>query len=128
MKKYLHKKEIEIPIYRGNLVIIGSNSVKKINKILPDYEKEEPYAHAWYQNWNGFQGYIVILNFHHSTSKIHHGTITHEAIHICSYLAEDRGILLDTNNDEPIAYLAQWVSDEIYKFAKENNLKIHTRK
>lgn len=50
-----------------------------------------------------------------SDSINRHGTIAHEAKHIVNYIFDDRGIKLDTDNDEAECYFLGWVVDRIYE-------------
>lgn len=122
--KYLHLKEQKIPLYRGKLVMILTNSKKKLRKHVPEYKGETLYAHAIYTDWNGVQGFAIVLNFNNKFRKIHHGTIAHEVIHITNFISDMRDIRLDLVNDEPIAYLAEWITDQIYAFVRKHKFKI----
>lgn len=126
-KNYFIKKVKKIPLYVGRLVIIATNDKKKAHKKFPDYydRGEEPYAHAIRDDYKGWNGFYIILNFDHSWSKITHGVISHEAHHITSFIAETVGIRHDPTNDEPMAYLHNWVVDQVYKFVKEQGFKVH---
>lgn len=121
--KYLYKKIIKIPIYRGFLIIILSNSKRKINKIVP-FEDKIPYAHSIFSNYLKSEGYFIILNFHNKAAKITPGILTHESIHIANFIASQRGIELDANNDEPICYLAGWITDQICTFLLKKGFKL----
>lgn len=123
-EKYFHKKIIEVPLYKGKLVIVITNDSDKLNKIVSDHDVDsEIYAHSFYGGLNGHQAFVMALNFNHSFSKITHGTITHEAIHIAHYIADYRGFIADFENDEPITYLAGWIANEVYKFIDKHNFK-----
>lgn len=121
--KHLHLKELEVPLYRGKLVIILTNDKEQLQKYIPDFEDEEPYAHTWLVNWKGKQGFVIVLNFENSFRKIHNGTITHEAIHATHFIAQERDIEADFLNDEPITYLAEFITDEIYKLMTKHKFK-----
>lgn len=121
--KYLHLKELEVPLYRGKLVIILTNDKEKLQKYIPDFEDKEPYAHTWLINWKGKQGFVIVLNFDNSYRKIHNGTITHEAIHATHFIAQERGLEADFQNDEPITYLAEFITDEVYKLMKKHKFE-----
>lgn len=120
---HLHLKELEVPLYRGKLVIILTNDKEQLQKYIPDFEDEEPYAHTGLVNWKGHQGFVIVLNFENSFRKMHNGTITHEAIHATHLIAQKRGIEADFLNDEPITYLAEFITDEIYKLMTKHNFK-----
>lgn len=121
--KHLHLKELKVPLYRGKLVIILTNDKEQLQKYIPDFEDKEPYAHTGLVNWKGNQGFVIVLNFENSFRKMHNGTITHEAIHATHLIAQERGIEADFLNDEPIAYLAEFITDEIYKLMTKHNFK-----
>ena len=114
---YIEITEIPIPIYNGMLVVLLSNSKKKIKKVLPKF-KSDPYAHAISTNWKGLDGYVVILNFD-SGYAIRPGTIAHEAGHIANMIGESRGFLPTLINDEPMAYLIGWVADQVHDVIRE---------
>ena len=118
---YFHKIEKSFPIYRGRFVIILSNDRDKLVNMLPDVDFDYLYAHSVLTSWKGMEGYIVILNMDSQYRKIHMGTIAHEAVHIANMLFEQRGITLSAVNDEPFAYLVEWIVDEIHKFINKNN-------
>lgn len=121
-KEYLHKKAIKVPLYGGLLVLIFSNSAEKVKEVVEDYDRIKVYAHSWYFNYRGREGNAIILNF--DKNKITHGTIAHEALHIANFIADSRGFKPDLINDEPMAYLIAWITNEVYKFMKKNNFKI----
>lgn len=123
--EYLHKRVISIPLYGGKLVVILTNSTEQLQKYIPSCHDESPYAHAYYINWKGHQGFTVVLNFDRENVKITHGAITHEAFHIMRFIARERGFDADFDKDEePCAYLIDWVTDEIYKTMKKYNKKV----
>lgn len=51
-----------------------------------------------------------------STSDL--GVLVHECIHAANYCLSDRGIKADAVNDEPTAYLAQWLFDKFKRHMK----------
>jgi len=124
-KEYLHIKATEIPLYRSKLIIVLTNSKDKLSKYLPDFalENDAIYGHAWMDNYKGFQGFYMILNFDNPYRDLKHGCIAHEAMHLVHYLAEERGFQSDFNNDEPLTYLIEWITDEAYKFINKHKFK-----
>lgn len=116
MKKYFFIQSKEIPLYRGKLVIILSNDKEKIKNICPIFDDDNIFAHAIFGNYKGTQGFFIILNHKNKYMQINPGVIAHEAHHICSYIADKRGIIIDTNNDEPMAYLIEWIVNEVHKY------------
>ena len=43
------------------------------------------------------------------------GEIAHEAVHAAHFLLKDVGVKITPDNDEPLAYLVQWIVDELTK-------------
>ncbi len=121
MKEYLHIKYLEIPIYRAYLIIIITNSCEKLEKRIPDFNDDSLYAQSRYINFKGRQGFAAAFNFDSIGRKITHGCIAHESIHLANFIADYRGFKADFYNDEPIAYLVDWITDEIYKFIMKCN-------
>lgn len=129
MNEYYQKIEIDVPIYRGVLVVIVSNSIKLVNEEIEgiEWREKEVYAHTLLSNWEGNNGYVVILNPDCSVRKMTHGVIAHEAVHVAQFIFENHGVRHDFDNPEPFNYLVEWVTDEIYRYIKGHYLqeKIH---
>lgn len=47
-----------------------------------------------------------------------YGALVHECIHAANYTLSDRGIKVDAFNDEPTAYMAQWIYYKCEKHMK----------
>jgi len=105
LEPYLHIKSITVPLYRGNFVIIISNSAEKVNNILPDYDLKHVYGHARMDTYKKQQGFFIILNPDFKCRVITHGVVSHEALHIANFIADARGIEPSFSNDEAITYL-----------------------
>lgn len=123
-----NKKEIKVPIYTGTLFIVDSDSRKKIKKVIKNFDDKQIYAHSLLFDNKGMTGYGIVLNFNYKKAKITHGVIAHEAYHITSYIAEEHGLEWNVDNDEPLAYLINWVVDQVYLFVKEYGLKVELEK
>lgn len=105
------EKEIKIPIYGGKIIFIyGELSYIKskynlnfnpddYDAIVFDVEEKDQF----------------ILAF----SNIKESTLVHEIIHLVNNIFKSRNIKLDIDNDEPQAYLAGWIANELYTFIKE---------
>jgi hypothetical protein len=122
-KKYFYLKEVEIPLYRGMLLIVLTDDINELQKHIPDFGGEDIYAHTLLVNWKEGEGFAIVLNFKNDYRKIYNGTITHEAIHATNFIMQERGFVADFSNDEPAAYLAEFVVDEIYILMNEHNFK-----
>lgn len=122
METYLKKKSIPIPLYGGDLIIIFSNSVEKIQKEVPHFKKKHLFAYSSYDDSKG-RDYFIILNFDDEFEEITPGIIAHEALHVGHYIFHDIGADSDLNNDEPLAYLLKWIVDQVHEFHNETTDK-----
>jgi hypothetical protein len=73
-------------------------------------------------NWDDWQGFILVINHKNKYNPLTPGIITHEALHLTNFILNERGVLFDYENDEPHAYLLEWIIDEIFKFLSEKNI------
>jgi hypothetical protein len=117
-------ESFEIPLYRGNVIVVIDSNANEINKIIPSFKEQVVYAHSYFDTFKGCQGFYLILNFENEFRNIKHGVITHECIHITNMIAHSRGIEADLNNDEPLTYLAEWICDSVYEVINKNNLVV----
>jgi len=123
-KTYIYKKVIDIPIYFGKFVIVATNNMKKLDKATKlKTNKTNLYATTFWNMYDEDEGFFVAFNFWNKNKQINHGVIAHEAVHIADFIFESRGVQRDWENDEPYAYIVQFLVDEIYKFIYENNLQ-----
>ena len=128
MKNYFLQKLSNVPIYKGKLLIIFSNDIHRANKRLNKFfseDEEEIFAHAGRSGLNGYKTYVVIINFHSRLGEITHGIITHESIHAANFILDDCDVVPDYDNDEPLTYLAEWITDKIYDFIKQAGFKVN---
>jgi len=123
--KYCKIYETDIPLYRGKFIIILTNDLVAVKEHCPDFEDPEIYGYTIAMNWKGLQGFCVVFNFHNPHRPITHGVIVHEAIHTTSMILNERGVSADHDNDEPFAYLCDWIIDRIYAFIAKNDFKPH---
>jgi hypothetical protein len=49
------------------------------------------------------------------------GILCHESIHAANFVLSYRGIKINQDDDEALAYLAQWIFQECMKFYKARN-------
>lgn len=122
MSKYYFEEEFKIPLYRGYLIVIISNDTEKLEDRLPGHEFNHVYAHTIFDNHKGFQGFHIILNLDHPKRPITVGTIAHEALHVTDMVMHERGVIADHVNDEPSAYLIDWVTDRVCEVLDKNKV------
>lgn len=115
-------KKKNVPIYRGQLMLIVDNDPEKIRKHIPSFNrtKESLYAHTWMfgHGKDGRQTFCIILNFN-ASRPIYPGVIAHEVEHVKNMIFAERGAETNPNDDETQAYLVEWITDEIYAWLKE---------
>ncbi len=124
-KKYLHKKYTKVPLYFGDLILIITNSNKKLHKKLPQFKKKERlYGHSLLAGHKNRTGFYIVLNFENGFTKMTHDTIAHEALHITHFICHSVGIEYDVDNDEPMTYLLGWVVEQLYTWIDELGFKV----
>lgn len=116
----MFNKFIEIPIYRGNFGLIISKNRNEITKIIPEFDEDDIFAHTYYHDKDGIGTFSIVLNFNNDFKAISLGVIAHECYHVVSILLQSRGVDADFHNDEPGAYLIEWVYDKIIEWIKES--------
>jgi hypothetical protein len=112
-------KKIKLSTYNCNLhFIITDNLTREVNKVYKNYNMSEDFK-------DSAEGVVISLDiddytFILSNEYITHNTIAHEVYHVVVKVTEDRGVI----DEEAQAWLAGYVTGEIYKFLQKKNLKI----
>jgi hypothetical protein len=117
---YFHKKVVQVPLYKVSVAIIFTNNTEKAKEYTD--EDSEPYAHC--VDLRGHSAVVIILNFDYPKIKMNHGVIAHEALHAAYFVSERVGIRADLTNPEPMTYLLEWITNEIYSFMNKCNLAV----
>lgn len=115
-------KTKKIPLYVGKIVIIQCEEKENLNDIAKKYDID--------YNMSGYDGMAFRDNQKYiiAFSKITNtGIIAHESLHAVSYIFQDHVIKMDCENDEPIAYLLQWIVEECYKFLNIDDSKYRVK-
>jgi len=109
-----YKKIFKVPIYKGKFAVcIGDNIHEAGEAIgLRLTESAEGFLALAVSKENNKGVWAVLFP---KESIYLHGAIAHEAKHIVNYIFADRGVLLDTENDEAECYFLGWVVDRIYE-------------
>lgn len=105
------KKKFKIPLYHGEVTIIQCEDVEKEGEkygmknllgfeacVFRDFGKD------------GYMRYVMMFE-EGTTFKI----VAHESLHLVNNIFHDRGIIHETDNDEPAAYLLGWVVEKCSK-------------
>lgn len=107
--------KVRIPIYEMNLIIVVEKdfhvSNKKFKLELEENEKDINTPHAWTVNREN-EIYLLL-----NPSHLDYNTICHELTHVLLFIADQRNIKLDVENDEPLAYLNGYIGEKVFKFA-----------
>jgi len=122
-KKYLYTNSVAVPLYRGYIIIIFTNSKKKLKKYAPEMHLRELYAYSCRIERDGALGHAMVLNFDSKVRKMNPGCVAHEIVHCVNSILDYAGVLPSFENDEPTAYLTDWVTDQVYKFMDDCDLK-----
>lgn len=123
---HFYKKVVKIPIYYGNFIIIFSNDIDRVEKVVNCDKESIGYLYAFTFHrfiYNGMESWAVCYNFW-TQNPITLGVITHEIVHATHRILEAREVEPDFINDEAEAYLAGFLCDHVEKFMSECNLLI----
>ena len=112
----MRKKQIDIPIYHGDLVLIKYKHTKDLKKYKLGIKYEYDAVTFKHPHKSGLTRYVMA--FRNCTPS----KIAHEAFHCLRYIYDDRGIELTIDTDEPSAYLLGWIVKQCHNFlSKERN-------
>ena len=127
-----------LPIYDSIwLDVVVSDDIKKLNK---EFECDSPgwfacvFKRSFKQKKLWRKSIVVVLNPNHPHgSKITHATIVHECIHIKNFIFGQIGHKCKSANDEPEAYLTEFLFNIVSTFyddaiAKEKKLNSKKKK
>jgi len=114
-------KVMDMPIYRGRFIILLTNQTSQVKKHFPFFpnESDEPYACTLHGSYEDIESFAIVLNPWNNTSSITDGCVAHECLHLVNYIFANRNINYDLDNDEPAAYLINWLVDQTYSFLRE---------
>lgn len=108
-------KTIEIPIYKGELTFIKSDSFKETNERYK-LSIPERFGAVTFRN-EAIDTFECVVSFVEENISL----LAHEAVHVCNFIYEKIGAKLDIENDEFQAYLIGWIVDEMLNFLDKND-------
>lgn len=116
---------IEIPIYGGNFTIVFADDFVKYteqNKIgvILKPTSNNCIGLAVRSTENPGFDYLVFFK----NDKVRPEIIAHEALHICNYVFNDRGVATFTDENEHQAYFIDWICEMIVYAAVKCDRKI----
>ena len=101
----MKRHKIELPIYHGFVEVISCNNYNKINKELGLNVDNSSTAFAYRK---APHNYVLCFAVKNDLS-----IIVHEVVHLVNFIYEDHNIQLSKTNDEPQAYLTQYLFNQI---------------
>jgi hypothetical protein len=120
----------KVPLYPCRLGVIVSNDEEEINKYLKGHEipytldLSESYGYCIgqgvYKDEKGKKWSCCWVIVPPNDEMFTHGLIAHEVRHATNSILDYIGHKLDAKNDEPEAYLSQWITDVVYKAIEES--------
>lgn len=119
----IFKRSYKIPLYFGRLYIYFSDSLDEIFKET-GIEVETRGSTLISDSCGGAfsmdgDHYLVF-----EINEITPGIIAHEAKHFVNHLFDERGIYLDSTNDEPECYLLSWAVQKVHDALDKYNKKV----
>jgi hypothetical protein len=106
----MRKKTIKIQIYHCWLTIIVAENFDYVEKKYNTVPLGE-YGAVTLKDLDQYRHFVMAF-----TDKDHLSNIAHEIVHLKNYIYSEVNAKLDTDNDEPEAYLTGYLFDEIYNF------------
>lgn len=106
------KKEIKIPIYTGRLVLIQRRNLSKVSKEYGLIDVSEYDGFTFMRDEDKLRFFLVV------NKQCTHSIVSHEVVHIVNMIYKVHSMELDVLNDEPQAYLTEWVTKQCYKYLK----------
>jgi hypothetical protein len=114
------KKSIAIPIYGGKLTIHVTKNMEK-SMVEVGYEGELECDACCFHSTAGKREYDLIFK----KDILLHGLIAHEIFHLTMRVMDQIKKPYDIKNDEPEAYLNQYLTTEVYSFLKESEVTVN---
>lgn len=114
-----------VPIYKTQLIIVNTDKASKLKKYELDdyYEGMNIYASTHNQSLKNGNRYgcriVIVFNTKLLPKNIITGVVAHESLHASNFIFDRKGIEVDRENDEPQAYLIQWIANKCYKLLKD---------
>jgi hypothetical protein len=124
MKPYIFK----IPIYDATVAILFTDDfLLSGREIGVEFALDINDSHglATRRSENKIADYVVMFKNDRFSCW---NTIAHEALHVTNFLFSDRGITIDTKNDEGQAYMLGFIVGEIAKCREVLNKKAKRKK
>ena len=120
-------KILDIPIYNTNILFLVETTLEEFEEFYQEHKggfTDEEYEYAKKEiGSDEFSGYVNTLEKRGYICYIKKNVVVyydHELCHLATRILKDRGIGVD-NNDEPLAYLKAWITEQYLDFFKQIN-------
>jgi hypothetical protein len=118
--KTFKSKSFIIPLYGTKFVVsVAPNTGILKKKVSPSIDIENFNALTTYGSYKGFMAHLVSFNLFDKQFPMTHGLIAHECLHATNNVSKVVDLPTEQNDDEPTAYLTQWMVDRVYQCFKE---------
>lgn len=113
------KEEVQIPIYRGALVMILTRDLTELNK-----EYNLNFTNSFgggvfnITDDSGYTTFFVAFDYDWDNALI-----AHEAVHLVNDIFKHKYIKLDPDNDEAQAYFTAWIFEQCEDFLNKYESK-----
>lgn len=112
----MRKKKLSIPLYTGSLIIIQLEGKEDMNDVAKMYNMNYDVSNYDGMAFKENENYMVAFS-----KKVSSHIIAHESLHAVSYIFDSHCISMDCKNDEPTAYLLEWIVKQCHKFLTVND-------
>jgi hypothetical protein len=106
-------KTINLPIYDLDIVVIINDWVEANKRLKLGIEDDDLMnAQAWsIENFVDTRGELYLL---YRDGFLDNGTLIHEIVHCVLEICDNRGIVVDFQNQEPVTYLAGYIGEQVF--------------
>lgn len=116
----MEKISFNIPIYGGKVLLVYSDDFLKTGRELGiEFELDINSCLGLAQRMKGRQ-YLILIK---ESRRDDPNTLVHECLHITNFILKDKGVIIDTDNDEAQAYLLGYIVERIEKLKKKSTDK-----
>lgn len=120
------EKIIKSPLYETRLCLIVTDNADEVNKRY-DLDADDPLFANTHRAGIKIKGdkrkamcvYLIFgPKFKFGDRKLTPGLIAHESLHAANFILDYVGVKADYDNDEPQAYLLEWIVNQSTEFLK----------
>lgn len=114
------KKRIKIDVYHTSFTVFILDQLTDLYNYFPELQNQVTLIN---------HGAVTFTKEHKSgqieyyiafaQNELSVGLIAHESVHLVSMIFKNIGVLLSYENDEPQAYLVQFICEKIYQLTNE---------